>query len=109
MKATVFDAWGAGMQRRFSGDPIEWLRENVRLPHSARSSNFDPAIAPWLNDIIRRFSDGQTRQIAIRAPVGGGKTTLLELLVTWVVAEAPGGCYWSGKATTHQKTLPRLD
>ena len=72
MKTTVFDAWSAGMQRRFSGDPIEWLRDNVRLPHSARSSNFDPGIAPWLNEIIRRFSDGATRQIAIRAPVGGG-------------------------------------
>ena len=103
MKATVFDAWGAGMQRRFSGDPIEWLRENVRLPHSARSSNFDPAIAPWLNDIIRRFSDGQTRQIAIRAPVGGGKTTLLELLVTWVVAEAPGGMLLVGQSDDTSK------
>lgn len=103
MKPTVFDSWGAGMQRRFSGDPIEWLRENVRLPHSARSSNFDPAIAPWLNDIIRQFSDGHTRQIAIRAPVGGGKTTLLELLVTWVVAEAPGGMLLVGQSDDTSK------
>lgn len=98
MKSTVFDAWGAAMQRRFSGNPIEWLRDNVRLPHSARSSNFDPSIAPWLNEIIKRFADGHTRQIAIRAPVGGGKTTLLELLVPWVVAESPGGMLLVGQS-----------
>jgi hypothetical protein len=74
------------------------MEENVVLPHSARATLFDRATAPWLNAIVGAFASGRNRQIAVRAPVGGGKTTLLELLVTYVVAEAPGGMLLVGQS-----------
>lgn len=87
-----------GAQPRFCGDPLDWMEENVVLPHSARATLFDRATAPWLNAIVGAFASGRNRQIAVRAPVGGGKTTLLELLVTYVVAEAPGGMLLVGQS-----------
>ena len=97
-KKPILDGFLSGWQARFRGDPLDWLEENMVIPHSARATTFDRAVAPWLNDIVGAFASGHFRQIAIRAPVGGGKTTLLELLVTYVVAEAPGGMLLIGQS-----------
>lgn len=94
----LIDGIRQGAQPRFCGDPLDWMEENVVLPHSARATLFDRATAPWLNAIVGAFASGRNRQIAVRAPVGGGKTTLLELLVTYVVAEAPGGMLLVGQS-----------
>jgi hypothetical protein len=79
-----------GIVTSYQGDPIHWLEEHVRLPHSARSTRFDGNAAPWLNDIIRAVKDDRVKQIVVRAPTGGGKSTLLELLSCWIVAQQPG-------------------
>lgn len=97
-RAPVLDGFLNGFQARFRGDPLDWLEANVTLPHSARATLFDRAVTPWLNEIIQTFTSGAHRQIGIRAPVGGGKTTLLELLVAYVVAEAPGGMLLVGQS-----------
>lgn len=94
----LFQALGRAAQGRFEGCPLDWMERNITLPHSARATRFDRHVAPWLNDIIQAFASGQFRQIGIRAPVGGGKTTLLELLVPYVVAEDPGGMILVGQS-----------
>lgn len=82
--------WVAGAQPGYQGDAISWLAEHVRLPHSARSTSFDPTLAPWLNAIIRAVCDDRVKQIVMRFPTGAGKTSLLELLCCWIVANQPG-------------------
>lgn len=86
----VFDGIWHGAIPKFKGTAIDWMQENVRLPHSARSTYFDPTLAPWLNDIIKAVQDDNIQQIAICAPTGGAKTTLLELVIPYIIAQQPG-------------------
>jgi hypothetical protein len=94
----IYKALERGAQGRFRGCPLDWMEGNILLPHSARATRFDRAVAPWLNEIVLAFASGDFRQIGVRAPVGGGKTTLLELLVPYVVAEDPGGMLLVGQS-----------
>ena len=66
------------------------MRENVRLPHSARSTYFDPQLAPWLNDPIAAIQNDEIQQIVMCAPTGGAKTTFLELILPYIIAQQPG-------------------
>lgn len=84
------EGFAAGIVTSYQGDPLDWLSDNVRLPHSARSTRFDPGNAPWLNQIVRSVTDDRVKQIVVKAPTGGGKTTLLELIVPWIIAQQPG-------------------
>jgi hypothetical protein len=90
MSKDLFTGINAGIQMRYSGTIQDWLVKNVRLPHSARSTQFDPTLAPWLNDPLAAFADDRVKQICLIAPTGGAKTTFLELVVPWVVAQQPG-------------------
>jgi ssDNA-binding Zn-finger/Zn-ribbon topoisomerase 1 len=74
----------------FTGDPIKWLEENVRFPHSSRSTHFDRETAPWWNDVILDFVDPTCRQTFVQACTGAGKSTALEALICWSVAQQPG-------------------
>jgi phage terminase large subunit GpA-like protein len=100
----------AGIVTSYQGDPLDWLAEHVRLPHSARSTRFQPDNAPWLNDIFRAVCDDRVKQIVARAPTGGGKTTLLELVVPWIVAQQPGPMMLVGQTdeTTKEWAESRL-
>lgn len=86
----AFAGWIEGFKGTFSGDPLDWMEANVRLPHSARSSEFDKDMAPWLNDIIRAVTNDRVKQIIVRMPTGAGKTTFLELICPYIVANQPG-------------------
>lgn len=69
----------------------EWAGKFVKLPHSARSPEFDISSTPWLLEPMREFSDNDNKEIVIVAPVGSGKTTLFEGAVPWIISEEPGG------------------
>lgn len=79
-----------GTRLAFTGDPLEWLETHVRIPHSARSTQWDRQTAPWWNDVIRDFTDPTCRQTFVQACTGAGKSTALEALVCWAVAQQPG-------------------
>ena len=98
----VFAGAIAGITSRFEGDPLDWLEENVRYPHSTRSTRFDRTQGPWLNDIIRDFCDPFVREIYVRMPTGAGKTTLIEALTCWIISQAPGPTMITGQS---QQTL----
>jgi phage terminase large subunit GpA-like protein len=68
----------------------EWCTKHVKLPHSARSPQFDISSTPWLIDPMIAFSDNDNKEIVIVAPVGSGKTTLFEGAVPWIISEEPG-------------------
>lgn len=80
----------AGTRLAFTGDPLDWLEANVRIPHSARSTQWDRQTAPWWNDVIRDFTDPTCRQTFVQACTGAGKSTALETLICWAVAQQPG-------------------
>jgi len=79
-----------GIATAFKGDPLDWLEEHLRIPHSARSPRFAREQAPWLNEPFRAFCDHDVTQINVAAPTGGGKTTFLEMIVPYLIAEQPG-------------------
>lgn len=68
----------------------EWCNQFVKLPHSARSPEFDINSTPWLKEPMREFSSNDNKEIVIVAPVGSGKTTLFEGAAPWIISEEPG-------------------
>lgn len=69
---------------------VEWACRNVKLPHSARSPNFDIDSTPWLRWPMEQIGDNDNKEIVLMAPVGSGKTTMLEGVLPWIIAEEPG-------------------
>lgn len=79
-----------GIRLAYTGDPLDWMEKYVRFPHSSRSTHFDRATAPWWNDVIHDFADPTCRQTFVQACTGAGKSTALEALTCWAVAQQPG-------------------
>lgn len=69
---------------------VDWCRANVVLPHSNKSPLWDIEGSPWLREPMACAADNRNREIVLVAPTGSGKTTLVEGLVPWIVAESPG-------------------
>ena len=76
-----------GIKLAFDGTILDWASSNVNFPNSDRASRFDPTIAPWLNDPLLAASDDDTTQVFLRAPTGGGKTTLMETIACFIIAQ----------------------
>ena len=68
--------------------PAEWATIHVRLPYSARQPNF--AITPWLREPMEAVADNEVKEICLLAPVGSGKSTMVEAAVQWSIVEDPG-------------------
>jgi phage terminase large subunit GpA-like protein len=102
----------SGIKMAFDGTILDWASENVHFPNSDRASRFDSSIAPWLNDPLLSASDDETTQVFLRAPTGGGKTTLMETLACFIVAQKPGPTLFVGqtddmvKDWTESRLLP---
>jgi phage terminase large subunit GpA-like protein len=79
-----------GLKSLYQGDPLDWLEAHVRLPHSDRSKAFDRQTAPWLKHVIASVLSDQYHEVVLAAPTGGAKTTLLELLLPYIIAVDPG-------------------
>ena len=71
-------------------DVVEWACKYVKLPQSARSPNFDIDSTPWLRWPMLQIADDENKEIIVMAPVGSGKTTMLEGVLPWIIAEEPG-------------------
>ena len=109
------EGFATGLQLAFDGTVCDWLEGHAKLPHSARSVDFDRGMARFLNDILDACGDLNTRQIVVVAPTGGGKTTLLELLIPFVIAQAPGPMLIAGqtdetaKEWVESRLMPELE
>lgn len=68
----------------------EWATKNVRLPHSARSEDFDISISPWLEFPSRCITDGETKELTMIGAVQGAKTTLAEIAIPYWLTNDPG-------------------
>ena len=101
-----------GMRKAFAGNLLDWAEQEVRFPHSDRSSKFDRATAPWMNEPMLAFGDTSTTQIFLRACTGAGKTTMMEALACYIVAVQSGPTLFVGqtddmvKDWTESRLLP---
>lgn len=67
----------------------EWATKNIRLPHSARSEDFDISISPWLKVPAECITDGETKEMTLVGAVQGAKTTLAEIAIPYWLANDP--------------------
>ena len=108
----LIDGLKIGIKLAYSGTILDWATDHVCFPNSDRASKFDPSIAPWLNDPLLAASDDETTQVFLRAPTGGGKTTMMETLACFIVAQKPGPTLFVGqtddmvKDWTESRLLP---
>jgi phage terminase large subunit GpA-like protein len=101
-----------GIKLAFAGTILDWAEENVRFPASDRASRFDRSVAPWMNEPLLAASDDETTQVFVRAATGAGKTTYMEGIACFIVAQKPGPTLFVGqtddmvKDWTESRLLP---
>jgi transcriptional regulator with XRE-family HTH domain/energy-coupling factor transporter ATP-binding protein EcfA2 len=88
--ALIATGFSAGLREPYNGGIIQWCEENVILPHSARNPEFRRDTAPWLNFPLEQVASDEWSEVVLATPTGGGKTTLVELLLPYIVAIDPG-------------------
>jgi hypothetical protein len=69
---------------------IDWASKNVKLSRSSRSEYADLRQTPWLVDPLETILGNTGVEIVINAPVGSGKSTMLEIAGTYIVSEKAG-------------------
>ena len=89
-KNLCFESFALAIKPEQKKTLTEWAAQNVRLARSSRSEQADLTLTPWLIEPLERIFDNETSNVCIVAPVGSGKTSLLECAVTYIVAERPG-------------------
>lgn len=73
----------------------EWARENVLVgAWSPWPGPFDPGITPWIIEPMRIAGAPGPKRITITGPAAGGKSTIGEVLLAWIIDNAPGLTVW---------------
>lgn len=72
------------------GDIWDYLEKNVGLPHSVRTSRVKRDTSPWIIKPVRSIFSRRIREQTIVKPVQGSGTTIIDMLIQYIVAEAPG-------------------
>lgn len=68
-------------------DPIVWCEKWVNLPHSSRNSKVSFSGSPWLVEPFRAMVDVRNKEVCVCGCTGGGKSTLYEAFIPWVISE----------------------
>lgn len=74
----------------------EWGRDNIIMGEgwSAWPGRFDPSITPMICEPLRRLGGTGPRRVTILGPAAGSKSTIGEVLIAWVIDNAPGLTVW---------------
>ena len=76
----------------------EWCGKHVKLPYgSSRSPTYAPDLTPWVIEPLTEIFDNANREIVILAPVGSGKSAMIEALTNYIIAEDPGPTLITGQ------------
>jgi len=62
----------------------------VKLARSSRSEKADLNQTPWLIKPLETILGNECSEVVLLAPTGGGKSTMMEVAITYIVAEKPG-------------------
>jgi len=67
------------------------------------SPNYESSAAPWLREPLDAFADIDAKEVCLLAPVGTGKTTMIEAAFAFVVSEDAGGTMIVGQTDSDIK------
>ena len=69
----------------------QWIvDQRIRPPGSARGTQMDLSLTPWLREPCEAVADNHNREVVIVAPTGAGKTTVLDASLLRATREDPG-------------------
>ncbi len=107
----VEESWRAALRPPDRRPIYEWAKDEIRLPHSARASEFEIETSPWLKAPFDAVVSNLVRVLTIMASTQSSKTTFLELLVSWLVRNDPGPCMMNMQTDDDAKEMKetRLD
>lgn len=74
----------------------QWAARNVTFGSwSPYEGRFNPELMPWLIRPMEAMRQDDLWRIVIVAAAAGGKSTLAELFLSWLIARAPGPVAWN--------------
>ena len=82
--------------------PSQWASGRVGL-YEGLSPNYEADSAPWLREPLDAFADIDAKEVCLLAPVGTGKTTMIEAALAFVVSEDAGGTMIVGQTDSDIK------
>jgi len=82
--------------------PSEWATGRVAL-YEGLSPTYQADSAPWLREPLDAFADVDAKEVCLLAPVGTGKTTMIEAAIAFVISEDPGGTMIVGQTDSDIK------
>ena len=68
----------------------EWCMKNVKVMGSERAPFFDVNQFPWWRFPLDAMGNPEIKKVIVVAPTGAGKSTAIEALHSYIVAEDPG-------------------
>lgn len=86
----LFSAFRSACRPPVKATPSQWATGRVAL-YEGLSPTYDADSAPWLKEPLDAFADIDAKEVCLLAPVGTGKTTMIEAALAFVVSEDPGG------------------
>lgn len=89
-QSKILNSFAAIVKPEQTTSIVEWAYKYVNLKRSARSEKADLSQTPWLIKPLETILGNNSKEIIILAPTGGGKSTMLEIAATYIVAERPG-------------------
>ncbi len=89
-KPLLYQAFARSIKPEQKLSIVDWSSRYVKLARSSRSEWADLRQTPWLIEPIETILGNDVSEVVIAAPTGGGKSTLFEIIGTYIVAEKPG-------------------
>ena len=87
---TLYRAFASTIKPEQKMSITKWAKANVKVARSSRSEYADLTQTPWLIEPLEIILSNNQEEIVMLAPTGGGKSTMLEIAITYIVAEKPG-------------------
>jgi len=73
----------------------EWARENIKVgAWSPWEGDFTTDRTPWIVEPLRVLGRPGPRRMTILGPASGGKSTIGEVFLAWLIDNAPGFAVW---------------
>jgi len=74
----------------------DWANGRVAI-YEGKSPFYDVTQTPWMREPLDELKNSDTNEIVILAPIGSGKTTMLEAALAYFIAEDPGPTLFVGQ------------
>jgi Phage terminase large subunit (GpA) len=69
----------------------DWIfDQRIRPPNSARGTQLDISLTPWLREPLEAVADNHNREVVLLMGTGSGKTTILDGALLYSCKEDPG-------------------